>query len=282
MSINRDTIIKEIQRVAGEKNVNKLTRSVFSSETGISQWQIYQMFAGWREACEEAGLEANYQNVPVEEENLFEEMRRVFLSCGCICTRTKFDKLSKYSIDTYKKHFGKWQDILRAFRRWLEFKEIEFPFIEELPLESNSKFVTSTEPEEQTSSEFQRLQSIGGTTYGSFLNFRGLQHAPLNEIGVVFLFGMVCNDLGFVVESIRPDYPDCDAKRRIDKKQDKWERVRIEFEFRSSSFKLHGHDPELCDVIICWEHDWPDCPLEVIELKSSLKFLKENFSQSRD
>ena len=23
-----------------------------------------------------------------------------------------------------------------------------------------------------------------------------------------------------------------------------------------------------CDLIVCWEHNWPECPLEVIELKS--------------
>jgi hypothetical protein len=28
-----------------------------------------------------------------------------------------------------------------------------------------------------------------------------------------------------------------------------------------------GHDPSLCDVIACWEHDWFDCPLEVVELR---------------
>ena len=45
--------------------------------------------------------------------------------------------------------------------------------------------------------------------------------------------------------------------------------MRIEFEFRSSSFRSHGHDAGQCDVIVCWHHDWPDVPasLEVIELK---------------
>jgi hypothetical protein len=30
----------------------------------------------------------------------------------------------------------------------------------------------------------------------------------------------------------------------------------------------HGHDPAGCDLIVCWQHDWPDSPLEVIELCS--------------
>ena len=145
------------------------------------------------------------------------------------------------------------------------------------PIDSINKFTTREDHREQPPHELQyHWRSTGGITYGSFLNFRGLQHSPLNEQGVVFLFGMVCHELGFVVEAIRPDYPDCEAKRLVDKKQDKWERVRIEFEFKSSSFKAHGHKPDLCDVIVCWEHDWPECPLEVIELKSAIKSLAAN------
>jgi hypothetical protein len=34
-----------------------------------------------------------------------------------------------------------------------------------------------------------------------------------------------------------------------------------------SSFKAHKHNPSQCDIVICWEHDWADCPLEVLCLK---------------
>ena len=61
MSVDRDIITKEIQRVAQEEKVNTLTRSEFFAETGISQWQLYQIFDSWREACKESGLEPNYQ-----------------------------------------------------------------------------------------------------------------------------------------------------------------------------------------------------------------------------
>jgi hypothetical protein len=30
------------------------------------------------------------------------------------------------------------------------------------------------------------------------------------------------------------------------------------------------HDPNGCDIIVCWEHNWPECPLEVIELKKEI------------
>ena len=54
--------------------------------------------------------------------------------------------------------------------------------------------------------------------YGAPIDFRGLRHAPLNEQGVVYLFALVARDLGFTVEDIGTSFPDCEAKRRIDRK----------------------------------------------------------------
>jgi hypothetical protein len=39
----------------------------------------------------------------------------------------------------------------------------------------------------------------------------------------------------------------------------------------SRNFLTHLHDPQKCHLIVCWEHNWPDCPLEVVELKSAVK-----------
>lgn len=105
---------------------------------------------------------------------------------------------------------------------------------------------------------------------GDLINFRGLVYAPLNENGVIFLFGKVAADLNMYVEEIKPGFPDCIARRFTGKG---WERVSVEFEFNSKSFRVHEHDPEGCDLIVCWNHDWAECPLEVIELKSEIRAL---------
>lgn len=43
----------------------------------------------------------------------------------------------------------------------------------------------------------------------------------------------------------------------------------IEFEIRNRNFAKQGHDPNKCDLIVCWKHDWKDCPkrIDVLELK---------------
>jgi hypothetical protein len=115
-----------------------------------------------------------------------------------------------------------------------------------------------------------------GEKLGELINFRGLQHAPVNEQGVVFLFGMVCRELGYLVEVVRSEYPDCQGKRLIRTDPETWERVHIEFEYQSRNFQLHQHDPQACDVIVCWGHNWIDCPMEVVELRTEIKRLRSN------
>jgi hypothetical protein len=93
-----------------------------------------------------------------------------------------------------------------------------------------------------------------------------MTNAPVNELGVMVLFGMVAAGLGLQVESVQGKFPDCMAKRQV--APGKWQHLRIEFEYESKNFKLHGHDPKGCDMIVCWRHNWKDCPaeIEVVEL----------------
>ena len=117
---------------------------------------------------------------------------------------------------------------------------------------------------------------------GSLINFRGLVYAPVNENGVIFLFGKVAADLNMYVETIRTGYPDCVAKRYMGKS--KWEDIRIEFELCSSHFATHKHDPDYCDAIVCWVHDWTDYPkhIEIIELQSIIKQLENPVLEEPD
>jgi hypothetical protein len=113
-------------------------------------------------------------------------------------------------------------------------------------------------------------------TYGQPMDFRGLRHEPVNEQGVVLLFGMVARDLGYIVEAVQSGFPDCEAKRQI--APHRWQRVHLEFEFESRNFRDHGHPLTGCDVIVCWRHNWPDHPqhLEILELSSRLPSLRNS------
>ena len=109
---------------------------------------------------------------------------------------------------------------------------------------------------------------------GAPLGFRGVMYEPTTEMGVVHLFGMVCQELGYVVTRMGSRFPDCTAMRKVEGKEGLWETVRVEFEYRSSGFRVHGHDTRGCEVVVCWEHDWKGCPLEVVALKGVVERLR--------
>ncbi len=82
---------------------------------------------------------------------------------------------------------------------------------------------------------------------------------------------MLAHHLGFRVECLQAPFPDCEAVREV--QPGKWQRVRIEFEFESRNFQTHRHSPEACDVIVCWRHNWLDCPetIDVVELSGVVR-----------
>ena len=51
--------------------------------------------------------------------------------------------------------------------------------------------------------------------------------------------------------------------------------IYAEVETKSSHFRQHKHNPDDCDMIICWEHDWSDCFLPVLEISVLWEKLKK-------
>jgi hypothetical protein len=176
-----------------------------------------------------------------------------------------------------ERRFGPWSTLpvhFREFARgkteWVDVLALLPDESPELPASTDGAF-SSDARQARPSLRHARLDDR--PTYGDPIDFRGLRHAPVNENGVVFLFGMVAHELGYMVEAIQIGFPDCEAKRQIG--PGKWQRVRIEFEFESRNFVEHGHDPAKCDVIVCWRDNWRDRPqsLELIELEKVIRLL---------
>lgn len=123
------------------------------------------------------------------------------------------------------------------------------------------------ETEEQPEEVFDRIENL--QDHGDILGARGIVYEPINEQGVVLLFAALCHDLGFRIEGIRSKFPDALLTRRNTKGT--FSKCRAEFEFTAINYKLHKHPTNGCDLIICWENDWPQCPTEVLELKKVAK-----------
>lgn len=273
--VSKEQLIEAAQALAKRRGQPFVLRTDFKQETGYGDHQVTKYWDTWTDFFEAAGLEPQVTK-SVDAEDLLRAAHDVFMTNRGIPTSVRFYRLCKYSRKTYQRRWHTYPGFLSAFREWVATFDPAFPFLTQL---SESSPEPTAPPESDNSEPSKVGKSWTAKTnraYGSFLNFRGLQHAPINEQGVVFLFGMVAFELGYVVESIATGFPDCEAKRRTSISKDTWERVRIEFEYESRNFLDHGHKAEECDIIVCWNHNWQDCPIEVVELSSAIQDLGDD------
>jgi hypothetical protein len=263
-TLDRAGLIARVKEIAGRLGKPRVTRAEFWRETGIPLSAVQRQFKSYSDFVRAAGLSDPNDRQKISQESLLRNMRDVFRSEGGIVRQNRFDRIGLHAVNTYRLRFGSWRRAIAALRTWLERHEPNFPYLAELRAYCDRGVHLS-----QAGS--MAAKTVGGRRYGALLRFRALEHAPVNESGVIFLFGLVAEELGFIVEALSLDFPDADAKRCVG---NEWRRVRLEFEYQSRSFQKHAHDPKACDLIVCWEHNWPQCPIEVLELKTAIRALR--------
>ncbi len=251
--------------------------------SGMTEYQVLRHFPSWREAVRAAGLDSEPTNVPLEPAVLLEDWGELVRRARRIPTRNQYHRDGSYSPGVFERKFGPWSAIPAKFREFAATRPEWADVLALLPVEALVPVKTATAPRPVSPTPSASSDSFppphrhtklqNRPTYGNPIDFRGLRHEPVNEDGVVFLFGMVARELGYLVEAVQAGFPDCEAKRQVE--AGKWQRVRIEFEYESRNFRDHGHSPDGCDVIVCWRHNWPECPsdLEVVELRSVIATL---------
>ena len=112
-----------------------------------------------------------------------------------------------------RKRFGSWDKGLLLYKQWLETNERGAPWLPALQTKySEPRLIQAVA---SANSIQEQLPPAKGVIYGELISFRGLQHAPLNELGVAYLFGMISHELGFLIEAVQPGFPDCHGKRRV-------------------------------------------------------------------
>lgn len=272
---DKQRILQEIKRVAQLTAPMALSKRSFLSQSSLKESYIRYHFGTWNDALEAAGFQPNAAgirisgNASIPDDELLAEIGEVWKKCGRRPTIDLMNSQGKFSKKPYVKRWGTFSQAIEAFVQKFgepisgdHLKEYVRPKTNDLP----TMIPNTYKPVSSTGSRTQVF-------YGEPIDFRGLRHAPVNEQGVVYLFALVSRELGFLIESIRTDFPDCEGKRCLDIHGSKWAAVKIEFEYKSRNFYQHGHKADDCNLIVCWIHDWEDCPLEVLELKSTISQL---------
>ncbi len=258
--LDRGTAIARLKEIAARLGKDTVTREEFARETGLSLNYVKRGIGRYSALVRAAGLRVDNGQRRTRDDDLLRAMRDALKASRGHLTVARFARASRYNTATYRSRWGSWQRALGALARWLETNEPDFPYRDALRRRLEAGRFAARTPLTRIPRDER--------AYGRIVNLPVMQHAPTNENAVIYLFGTLAAELGFVVETITPGFPDCIAKRRLDESGERWTRLRIEFEYESRSFKAHGHDPEGCDLIVCWRHNWPECPVEVMELKT--------------
>ena len=247
------------------------TRTEFTSGSGISPFFVLQWFSSWSEAVKAAGFRPYTLNKRVEDRALLEDWGKSVRRNRGVLPRHMYLREGRYNPCTLAKRFGGWTALPQTFRKFAKGKRGWTDVLALLPARGAKKERGCPKHNAATSRGQAPLKDR--PSYGNPMPFNRFRHEPVNEQGVVLLFGMLAKDLGFLIEAVQKGFPDCEAKRQVAPGQ--WQRVNIEFEFESRNFHDHGHSVNGCDVIVCWRHNWEKCPqhIEVVELSRVIRAL---------
>jgi hypothetical protein len=271
--MNKEKILKTIRQSAKKLRRNPTLRDL--AEAGISRHVLFDRCGSLGKALATVGLKAIGAGLPHADSTLLLDWAQVTRKLGKIPSSGEYSKAGCFSLAPFLTRYRHWRCIPQAFAKFVGESRTEHEWQDVLDLIGTND-LTPDEPMKR--GKFRRaVRSTvlpGRPIYGESLMLPELAFEPVTESGVIFAFGMVARRLGFVVLRIQTEFPDCEAMRRVARGQ--LQRVQIEFELESRNFVTHKHDPDGCDVIICWVHNWPECPanIEVVELSKIMREMK--------
>ena len=266
----RDTMMAVIRALA-EKLGRAPTMPELTREHGIKHHHMQRRFGNYRNALTACGLEWRGGGRRLEVEDLFTDWARIVREIGKVPTAPEYRMRSKYSPDPLCDRFRYWDQVPGGLLHYAREHGLEKDWADVLEIaEKHCRTTGKAKAGSRVATvpAFTPRVIPGRPLCGAPLTGSVLGFAPVNEMGVVYLFGAMAGKLGFVVTWMGTEYPDCEAFREV--KSGRWQHVRIEFEFLSRNFLLHSHDPARCDLVVCWDHNWAECPLEVLELKQAV------------
>ena len=265
--MSKQEIMSAIAECA-EKLGHPPTHKELLQTTTVSQRQIVKEFGTHTRALLACNLAINGPGNKLKVEALFSDWAKVARELKKIPSKAEFEHLAKHSTTPLKTRFGSWGEVPRCLKRYIvdqgraeECKDL----LEIIEAYERGRDERDWGPPPVYEPHKPRM-IMNRPLYGPLLRPYPLIHGPINEAGVIYLFGTLSERLGYVVTRIQKEFPDCEAMRLVD--EDRWQRIWIEFEYESRNFLKHMHRVDGCDLIVCWKHNWPECPLEVLELRS--------------
>ena len=262
--MSKEEVVTTIQELA--KKLGRVpTLSELKMMTPVGRRGVRNHFTTYTNALIECGLETSGKQ-RIAMEALFEDWAKVARQMQKVPSALGYEERGAYSAKVIQKRCGSWRRVPHMMMRYAQENGLKQQWPDVMAMARAEKELSWPATESLWPGHEAARWDVftNRPVYGTPMNMCPLAHAPTNELGVVFLFGAMVRDLGYVVTLLQAAFPDCEALRQV--MEGKWQRLRIEFEYESRNFLLHGHDVKGCDMIVCWKHNWPECPLEVLEL----------------
>jgi hypothetical protein len=275
--VTKEEVITAIKECA-EKLGHVPSRKELQKAAKISIRTVRKLFGTYTQALHECGMERRGSGYQVSLEELFAEWAMLVRRLGKIPTITDWELRAQHSIRPLVNRFSGWPKVPGGMLEYARKNGVESEWKDVLDLASayvarrRGPTLTSA-PTACTPSGQRTLPGLPGfkmpilpglPIYGTPLMPAAMVTAPTNEAGVMFLFASMARELGYAALKVQTEFPDCIALRRVG--HERSQLVRIECEYESKNFLAHLHDVKGCDMIVCWRHNWPECPLEVLEL----------------
>jgi len=268
--LSKEKLVEAIRQCA-EKVGGIPTFLEFRKNMGIPRRNVLRVFGSYSQALRAAGMERNGPGRRLSADELFRDWAALVRSIGEIPRLTEYEAHSKYSSAPLVRRYRGWRNVVDSMVQYARENGLETEFADVLEIVQRGRTDSGRLRQREISSRrpvlgpgfLQDRPVCGASLTGVPMGF-----APTNEAGVLFLFGAVANQLGFFITSVGVAFPDVEGFREV--APGKWQYVRIEVEFESKNFARHMHDVEGCDLIVCWENNWEDCPLPVVELRGAI------------
>jgi hypothetical protein len=248
----------------------------FLKATKFSKYQVRKKFGAYTELAKEAGLAPTGHGHLVEMDSLFQDWAGIVRKLKKVPTIAEYDMHSRFSVRPLTRRFSSWTAIAPGMREYIQEQGMKVECDDVLDvIAEHLRAQAARAPIFKDTLRYTAKPTFNPDepVCGPPLMAGPMVYAPVNENGVLVLFGALARDLGFSILQVQQGFPDIVAMREIE--PGRWQRVRIEVEFLSRNFLGHMHSISGCEVIVCWENNWPDCPLEVIELKKVLESLRK-------
>jgi len=237
----------------------------------VQRHVVRKHFTTYAQLIAECGLEHRGSGVPLTMEAIFQDWAGVVRSTGKVPTALDYGRHGKYSHRPFAVRFKYWRKVPAGM----------LAYMVERSWTANGRMCRNhcRTPEDATggshkiqicfrmyfpANDYGRPADLRAATSARAIDFCADQRG--RSAGRVCL---PCARAGLTILRLQAAFPDCEALRQVG--PNKGQRVLIELEYESRNFLEHRHPLKGCDLIVCWINNWPDCPLEVIELSSVLR-----------